>query len=87
MYTKNVHKRKGLTKAITLLPDAWARRSPNIATKLPSCRLSAVGSNPQYIFTLPDFSRSFKCSSLENNVYKKGLPELRKNVCIIALRF
>ena len=30
-------------------PPLWQCKSPTIANRLPICRLSAVGSNPQYI--------------------------------------
>lgn len=36
------------TSAMGMCPCCWNRRSVNSGTRLPTCRLAAVGSNPQY---------------------------------------
>ena len=56
---------------IGLWPNCWKRRSASNGTRLPTCRLSAVGSNPQYSVTAPLARR---CASPSRSVQSEISP-------------
>ncbi|KAJ7997910.1 hypothetical protein DPEC_G00217060 [Dallia pectoralis] len=60
-------------RAMTLCPAFRKCNSPIIASKLPTCRLSAVGSNPQYTVCQPDCNNrgSSPCAASSGKAFCK----------------
>ena len=50
------------TRAMGVCPACWKRRKANTGSKCPMCRLSAVGSKPQYKAIFCSFNRASKAA-------------------------